>query len=65
MPVFEAAPAGTLPFCLRGKPLVQPGAVGEGVRPGHVRHWVIQPTQAQGIHKKYTLINSKREKTFK
>lgn len=52
MPVVEAAPAGTLPFRLCGKPLVQPGAVGEGVRPGHVKNWVIQPTQTQGIYKK-------------
>lgn len=58
MPVFEVAPAGALPFCLCGKPLVQPGAVGEGVRPGHVTNWVIQPTQEQGIYKKYKFIST-------
>lgn len=44
-PVFQAAPAGVLPLCLRWEPLVGPGAVGDGVGPGHVDNGVVQSRQ--------------------
>lgn len=43
VPVFKAAPAGVLPFCLCRKPLVEPGAVGESIRPGHMKNRMVQP----------------------
>lgn len=45
IPVFEAAPAGVLPLCLCGKPLVEPGTVGDRISPGHMKDWMVQPAK--------------------
>lgn len=50
VPVSEAASAGVLPLCLSRKPLVQPGAEGHSIGPGHVKHRMVQSDKTgQGL----------------